>query len=199
MIEFDHIAVLCGRLEDGVAWVEEALGVPLAPGGRHEAFGTHNALLSLGGEEYLEVIAVDPEGAEPGRPRWFDLDRFQGQPRLARWVCRVDDLEAAVAAHPGAGVPMALQRGDYRWAMAVPEDGILPMNNMHPALIEWQGPHPAPKLPDQGVRLVELLVGHAEARELKGLGLEDARFRFLKGPTRMAARFDTPGGVKWLR
>ncbi|QDC09002.1 VOC family protein [Oceanicola sp. D3] len=199
MIEFDHIAVLCGRLEEGVAYVEEALAVALSPGGQHAAFGTHNALLSLGGEEYLEVIAVDPEAPKPGRARWFDLDRFEGQPRIARWVCRVDDLGAAVAAHPGAGVPLALTRGAYRWSMAVPEDGILPMNNMHPALMEWQGPHPAPALPDVGVRLAELLVGHAEARDLKLLGLEDTRFRFMRGPTRMAARFDTPGGVKWLR
>ncbi|MBS8229072.1 VOC family protein [Vannielia litorea] len=199
MIEFDHIAVLCGRLEDGVAYVEEALGVPLEAGGQHEAFGTHNALLSLGGEEYLEVIAVDPEAPKPGRPRWFDLDRFEGQPRIARWICRVDDIGAAVEARPGAGVPMPLARGAYRWVMAVPEDGILPMNNMHPALIEWQGPHPAPALPDRGVRLAELLVGHAEARELKALGLDDPRFRFMRGPTRMAARFETPEGVKWLR
>ncbi|MGR3793984.1 VOC family protein [Vannielia sp. SX4] len=199
MIEFDHIAVLCTRLEDGVAYVEEALGVPLAAGGKHEAFGTHNALLALGGEEYLEVIAVDPEGADPGRPRWFDLDRFQGQPRIARWVCRVDDLAAKVAERPGVGVPMALQRGEFRWEMAVPETGILPMNNMHPALIEWQGPHPAPRLPDEGVRLAELLVGHEEARGLKELGLDDPRLRFIRGPTRMAARFDTPDGPKWLR
>lgn len=199
MIAFDHIAVLCERLEDGVAHVEAALGVKLEPGGKHPDFGTHNALLSLGAEEYLEVIAVDPEAPAPGRARWFDLDRFEGQPRIARWVCRVDDLGAALKRHPGAGEAMDLRRGAYRWAMAVPEDGILPMNNIHPALIEWQGPHPAAALPDSGIRLAELLMGHAEARALGGLGLEDPRLRFMRGPTRMAARFDTAEGPKWLR
>ncbi|SIN80821.1 VOC family protein [Vannielia litorea] len=199
MIAFDHIAVLCERLEDGVAHVREALGVTCDPGGVHEAFGTHNALLSLGGEEYLEVIAVDPAGRAPGRPRWFDLDRFSGPPVLARWVCRVDDLDAAVAAHPGAGVPMALQRGAYRWAMAVPEDGILPLDNLHPALIEWQGPHPAPRLPERGLRLRRLIVAHPQVAVLDALGLDDARVTLTTGDTGLAAQIDTPDGPKWLR
>jgi len=199
MTAFDHIAVLCERLEEGVAHVEAALDLPVGPGGRHEAFGTHNALMRLGGEEYLEVIAVDPDAPAPGRPRWFDLDRFAGPPRLARWVCRVDDLAAAVAEAPEVGVPMDLARGDYRWAMAVPGDGVLPLDNLHPALIEWRGPHPAPALEDVGARLGRLIVGHAEVDRLDGLRLDDRRLLFTRAEEGLAAQIETPGGPKWLR
>ena len=58
---------------------------------------THNRLLGLG-DLYLEVIAADPSAPRPAWPRWFDLDRFTGAPRLTNWICACDDLEAAVAA-----------------------------------------------------------------------------------------------------
>jgi hypothetical protein len=47
-----------------VGWVEDRLGVSLEAGGRHSAFATHNRLLSLGPDCYLEVIAVDPDVLE---------------------------------------------------------------------------------------------------------------------------------------
>ena len=48
MAELDHFALSASTLEEGVAAVEAALGVPLAGGGRHEKMGTHNRLLGLG-------------------------------------------------------------------------------------------------------------------------------------------------------
>jgi hypothetical protein len=41
--------------------------------------------------------------------------------------------------------------------MAVPTDGKLPFGGLFPALIQWEGTaHPAPRLPDRGVRLLAL-------------------------------------------
>ena len=85
-LELDHIAVAGETLEAAVAHVEAALGVTLDPGGVHVEMGTHNRLLSLGPDLYLGVIAIDPEAAPPGRRRWFDLDRFDGLPRLHSWI-----------------------------------------------------------------------------------------------------------------
>lgn len=171
MLTFDHLAISCDSLAEGVAHVEAALGVTLAPGGEHAAMGTHNRLLSLGPEEYLEVIAINPDAPGPDQPRWFDIDNFAGSPRMTNWICRCDDLETAQAVAPqGAGVPWDLERGDLRWRMAVPADGKLPFQNCFPAMIQWQGPaHPAPRLPDHGIRMTGMTVTHPEADMLRAV------------------------------
>mgnify|MGYP006277190205 FL=1 len=192
---FDHLAVGCTRLADGVAHLEAALGVRLAPGGRHPDFGTHNRLLSLGPGEYLEVIAADPEAPAPGRPRWFDLDRFEGPPRLAAWIVRVPDLAAAGA----PGEILELARGAYRWRMAVPADGVLPVDGLHPAMIAWRGPHPADALPDAGCRLGALVLRHPEPARLAALpGADDPRVTVEAGPPGLSARIDCPNGPAWI-
>ncbi len=203
MLTFDHIAVSAETLADGVAWVEDRLGVPLAGGGQHPHMATHNRLLGLG-DLYLEVIAADPDAPRPAWPRWFDLDRFSGPPRLTNWVARCDDLDAEVAlSPPGIGVPVALSRGDFRWRMAVPRDGILPFDGAFPALIQWQGSaHPAPRLPDAGVRLIRLTLIHPQADALRdGLAgrLDDPRVVVEQGPEKaMQAEFATPHGTRRL-
>lgn len=196
MLRLDHLAISAERLEDGVALVERRLGVPMAGGGQHPAMGTHNRLLSLG-DLYLEVIAVDPAATPPGRPRWFDLDRFSGPPRLTTWIVATDEMEAALATGPqGWGAAMDLARGDYRWQMAVPGDGRLPFDGACPALIRWQGAlHPAPALPDHGLRLARLAVSHPQAAVLQAaLALDDPRVSFIPGPPGLSAVIDTPQG-----
>lgn len=196
MLRLDHLAISAVSLAEGVALVEAALGVPMAGGGQHPAMGTHNRLLGLG-DLYLEVIAVDPEAPAPARPRWFDLDRFSGPPRLTTWIVATDDMPSALATGPaGWGSPMALARGDYRWQMAVPDDGRLPFDNTCPALIQWEGAlHPAAALPDQGLRLARLRITHPRADALRAaLALDDPRVTFATGPVGLHAVIDTPRG-----
>ena len=200
---FDHLAVSAMALDEGVAAVEAALGVRLQGGGQHPHMATHNRLLGLG-DLYLEVIAADPSTPHPAWPRWFDLDRFNGPPRLTNWIAACDDLEAAVAASPpGVGVPVDLQRGDYRWRMAVPADGRLPFDGCFPALIQWQGAlHPAGALPDSGVRLTRLEIAHPQAAALRAAlagRLSDKRVVIVAGPAKaMRASFATPNGLRVL-
>lgn len=203
MLTFDHIAVSAETLEEGVAAVEAALGVALAGGGQHPHMATHNRLLGLG-DLYFEVIAADPLAPRPKWPRWFDLDNFSGAPRLTNWVCRSENLTADLAACPdGTGIPVALQRGDYRWSMAVPADGKLPFDGCFPALIQWHGDlHPARALPDVGVRLTRLEIAHPEATALKAALaplFADPRVILTEGPAKeMRATFSTPHGTRVL-
>ncbi len=200
-LRFDHLAVSALTLAEGVTAVETALGVALAGGGQHPHMATHNRLLGLG-DLYLEVIAADPSAPAPAWPRWFDLDHFSGAPRLTNWVAGCDDLDAALAdSPPGTGVPVDLQRGDYRWRMAVPADGKLPFDGAFPALIQWQGAlHPANALPEAGVRLTQLEISHPQAQDLrKTLALHDPRVHIVPGPTKaMRATFTTPHGPRVL-
>lgn len=201
---FDHLAVSAKTLAEGVATVEAALGVPLAGGGKHDHMSTHNRLLSLG-DLYLEVIAVDPAAPNPAWPRWFDLDNFHGNPRLTNWIAACDDLAAAMAQAPqGIGIATQLQRGDYRWQMAIPADGKLPFDGGYPALIHWQGTlHPARALPESGVRLSRLEISHPEAAALKAAlapNFTDPRVVLMQGSQiSFAAEFATPHGPRILQ
>jgi hypothetical protein len=193
--------VSAASLDEGAAAVEAALGVTLSAIGHHAHMATHNRLLGLGPGLYLEVIAIDPDAPKPAWPRWFDLDRFTGPPRVTNWVCRTDDLAAALAAAPtGTGVATALSRGDFRWRFGIPTSGVLPFADAYPALIEWQGDlHPADRLPDQGIRLTRFGVTCPDADALRAaLPLADPRVTIATGPKGFRATFDTPHGVRVL-
>ena len=202
-MRLDHLAVSAATLAEGTAHVEAALGIVLAPGGRHDRMGTHNRLLGLG-DIYLEVIATDPDAPEPAWPRWFDLDNFAGPPRLTNWIAACEDLGSEVASSPaGTGVPVAFERGDLRWQMAVPATGRLPFEDAFPALIQWLGPaHPTQRLPDAGVRLIQIEIAHPQANALRGAlagRISDPRVVIVAGPQKaMRARFATPHGTRQL-
>ena len=204
MLELDHIVVSAKTLAKGVSAIEAALGVTLAPGGEHALMGTHNRLLSLGPGAYLEVIAVNPAAPPPGWPRWFDLDRFTGPPRLTNWVARCADLTAALAGSPaGVGRAHDLQRGDFRWHMGIPEDGCLPFGGAFPGLIEWQGGlHPADRLPDADCRLARLTLRHPQAAALRAAlegRIADGRLVIETGPDKaFEALIETPQGMRML-
>lgn len=201
MWALDHLAVSAATLVEGVAHVEAALGVRLGPVGQHAYMSTHNRLLGLGPSEYLEVIAIAPEAPAVPHPRWFRLDEFRGPPRLTNWICRVADLEAALAVAPqGAGRAVSLSRGDFSWRMGVPTDGRLPYDDRFPALIEWQGGlKPQDRLADSGCRLFRLEVAHPEVDALRAcLALSDPRVHYVSGPAALRATFKTPHGERHL-
>jgi hypothetical protein len=203
----DHLVVGAQRLSQGCDWVESALGVRPQPGGRHVAMGTHNALLRLGPRLFLEVIAVDPDGTAPQRPRWFDLDEPRMRatlaegPHLIHYVARTGDVAALAAQSPidlGAILPMA--RGDHRWQITVPADGHLPGRGLVPTLIQWpDARHPAELLPDHGLSLVALAGEHPDPAPIRAavarLGLADSvKVTYGQSP-RLAAMIRTRRGV----
>ncbi|WP_298919813.1 VOC family protein [uncultured Roseobacter sp.] len=203
MMQLDHLAVAGETLAEACKHVEQSLGVKMQPGGRHAVFHTHNALLGLEGGLYLEAIAIDPSAPQPQRPRWFDLDRFEGPARLTNWICRSEDMERTLADLPkGLGAPVALSRGDLRWRMAVPGSGLLPYDNCAPALIQWETPtHPATLLVPSEVRLMRLTIRHPEAEAIKASFepfLSDDRISYEVGPVGLLADFDTPHGPRVL-
>ncbi|WP_425099047.1 VOC family protein [Tropicibacter sp. S64] len=170
-MELDHIAVAGETLEEAVDHIEARLGRVMRPGGHHARFATHNALLGIDPLLYVEAIAIDPQAPPPSDARWFGLDDFCGPARLATWICRVPDLDAALAALPMAGRRVELARGSLRWAMAVPEDGRLPFDGLFPALIQWYpgAPTPGHVLASDGMTLTRLSVCHPEAAALNAL------------------------------
>lgn len=208
-VEPDHLVIVANDLRTGSDWIEERLGVRPQPGGKHVAMGTHNAVLSLGERFYLEVIAVDPDGVRPKRPRWFDLDEPRMRaalaegPYLAHWVARTRDIDIAAARLPDLGVPTAMARGDMKWRMTIPDDGHRPGRGLVPTLIQWpDARHPTDSMPDSHCRLVAVAGEHpdpaAVRAELATLGLsETMKVTYGKSP-RIAAMIRTARGVAAL-
>ena len=211
--ELDHIVIACADLNDGVEWVEQRLGARPLAGGKHVAMGTHNALLKLGERAYLEVIATDPDGVTPARPRWFSLDEPEMQtslaagPRLITWAVRCESLASACARVPDLGEILSMSRSEFRWHIAVPETGSLAWGGVLPTAIQWLPAddgtvhHPCDVLEDSGCELVRLQLSHPAAvlgtngimgmfRALKIMGPVD----LAPGPKMLAATIRTPRG-----
>lgn len=185
MAEIDHIVVGARTLEEGAAFVERLLGVRPGPGGAHEGAGTHNLLLGLGPDCYLEVIAVDPNQPDPAEARPFDLDQpdtrmmLEAEPRLLAYVARTTALDAVVARLGASrgGKVREMRRGDLSWRIAFPPQRQ-DMDNLIPALIQWEGAGATGRLPDSGCRLVALEGEHPDAGAVRTAlatrGLEEA-------------------------
>lgn len=173
MAEIDHIVLGARTLEEGATFVERLLGVKPQPGGTHDGAGTHNMLLGLGPDCYLEIIAPDPSQPEPPHPRLFDLDdpatrlMLEAEPRLLTWVARTASMDAVMARlGPRGGQVRDMKRGDLAWRFAMPPQRQ-DMDNLIPAMIEWRGERAGKRLHDSQLRLTGLEAEHPDAEALR--------------------------------
>jgi hypothetical protein len=168
----DHILLGAPDLDAGVAFVEEHTGVRAAFGGVHPGAGTRNALLSLGRNRYLEIIAPDP--AQPATADVRDLRTLE-QPALVGWAAHPGDIEAFAQRLKSEGIeavgpkPGSRKRPDGRvlnWkTLALKDDA----GGLFPFFIEWgaNSIHPSVDAP-QGCTL-ELFEAIAADRAAAGL------------------------------
>ncbi len=213
MIKLDHIVIACHTLQQGIEYIQDELGVVIPKGGFHATMGTHNHLMQLGDEAYLELIAINPDAAIPTHPRWFALDEalmresLHQKPRLITWVMNTSDIQSVKqAAEFDIGTPTELQRNNLRWQIALTDDGRLLGNGMLPYVIQWHSqPHPSRGMADLGCRLVSLDIYHNRVEWLEsnlnsiGAGhLVQIKQIADSEPPYLSATIETPGGVKPL-
>lgn len=174
---FDHLAVVAADLEAGADWARERLGVDMDIGGAHPKMGTHNRLTRTGADNFLEIIAIDPERADPGRVRWYRMDdpavreMTKTRPRPLSWVVATDDLDAVLGLARDLGLDLGeavqVSRGDLTWRITVRDDGDLPEGGTLPVFIQWpEGPHPASRMPDLGLSISKLVLRHPDPEHL---------------------------------
>lgn len=179
-MRLDHLVVGCTDLVQGEAWLAERLGFAASGGGEHLQYGTHNRLWRLDGHRYLELIACKP-GPSAAQTPPFGLSqsavqaRLAERPRLLTWVARVDprdSRERVWAACPGLSDPVAVQRGDFHWHLAIARDSGLCDGGAIPHLIWWQPPHPTDVLPPLGLALETLSLRAPDRDRLASLAAQ---------------------------
>lgn len=205
--QVDHIVYATPDLDLGIRQMEELLGITATPGGRHPGWGTHNALISLGPDSYLEIIGPDPGSPKPEQPRPFQIDGVSA-PRLVTWAAKGSRLAELVSRAKQQGLllgdVMSMSRrtpdGELlSWQLTNPlviaADGIIPF------FIDWGSTrHPA-TVAAQGACLVSLRAEHPDAAQVTGsldaLGLA---LPVAAGPKPMLlATIDCPKGRVELR
>ncbi len=180
MLRFDHFAVGASTLDAGNQWAKRNLGIEVPPGGQHLQMATHNLVTATGADTYLEVIAVDPAGVAPRRPRWFGLDdariieRLASSPAPLAWVASTMDLEDECRTARELGIdvgrPVAMSRDGLSWRMALTDDGFPALGGAAPLIIEWPpGEHVAGRMVDLGIRIREISIETPHADQLNEL------------------------------
>jgi len=203
----DHLVYATNDLDRGIAQIEALLGIRAAIGGRHAAWGTRNALVSLGPRCYLEIIAPDPGHSPASAARPFGLQGL-GPSRLVTWVANGSGLEEIRDGAARQGVVLGdvlsgeRQRPDggvLHWTLTDPAcvvaDGLVPF------FIDWgQSPHPSQVAP-QGATLVSLRAEHPDADLVRGkLRVLDLALPVGPGPVpALIATIDCPHGKLVLR
>jgi hypothetical protein len=92
----DHLLWGAPDLDAEVSAFARRSGVQPAPGGVHPGRGTRNALLSLGSNQYLEIVAPDPEQEPSGSSRGKSLARLP-HAQLVAWAAKARNAEETVS------------------------------------------------------------------------------------------------------
>lgn len=189
---FDHIMVACADLRQSSDWFEANTVVRPVFGGKHTGRGTQNALVGLGNNQYLELIAPDPDQKDV-IDTWDQAmrDRYKTAGRIVLWIALTPD----VAKHSAAGratagdlwplcEPFPFRRETpegqvLEWSLSTPQTPTgFAAGGCLPWLSQFFGPdelHPAATAP-KGLELVELRVYHPDpdaiTRALAAVGID---------------------------
>ena len=171
----DHLVYATPDITATMEAITGLLGVTPAVGGRHPAWATRNALLTLGPRCYLEIIGPDDQGPPVFPLRPFAMDSLSA-PRLVTWVAAGADLGQIVTSARRWDVQLGRVEARSRllpdgseltWTMtdlfAPREGGVIPY------FIDWgDSPHPAAGAP-AGCVLLGLRAEHPNAERVRGI------------------------------
>ncbi len=165
--EIDHLVYVVKDLEAAMIWFEIKLGCQVTFGGYHTTQGTKNALINLGNQCYLEILAIDGNTSIPA-PRWMGIDVFD-EPQLTRWSLKSTDLQHDSQILKKYNPQMGEIKGGQRktssgnqltWEMIMPL--AKPAVEIIPFMTDWQqsAVHPTGQLPEE-CELIELELTHS--------------------------------------
>jgi hypothetical protein len=123
--------------------------------GSHPGRGTHNALLALGPDAYLEILAPDPSQEMPVSLASIGLSETRSA-RMVAWAIGSRDLDGVIEGADAAGYPMtgptpgereAPDGTQLSWRTVSFTDPLL-AGGLAPFFVDWTGSeHPASTAP----------------------------------------------------
>jgi len=152
--KIDHIVYCVPNLEEAIIHFKNKLGVNATIGGKHSLKGTKNALIHLGEQCYLELLAIDDHNHGVSPPRWMGIDLVK-KPQITRWAIQsdhlIDDQKIVQTYNPLMGIIEEGQRRTpdnilLKWQMTLPL--AEPEVELIPFLLNWENSahHPTDKM-----------------------------------------------------
>jgi hypothetical protein len=187
--QVDHIILGTARLDEGIDAFAERTGVRPVFGGNHPGRGTRNALVALGGGQYLEILAPQPDA--PPSEAVTHLRQLAELTPIG-WAVSTTDVEATIRAlrhngfdtsPPSRGSRMRPDGTTLEWTTL----GITkPQFEGAPFFIRWstQSVHPSRDSPT-GCNLTDLTLGVPDRTEPQRL----IALLGLRAGVRSASRF----------
>jgi hypothetical protein len=166
MHKLDHIVLGASSLEKGTNFVENKLNTKLSDVGYHDFMGTHNRVIKVDKDIYLEVIAINPSSKAPKEDRWFNLDspklqqKLANSPQIIGYVVETGDKEILKYFN----TPIKASRGIFKWTFAMPNLESDFLNNefiqkgIIPSLISWKSNRPVIQMKDNQFTLNKIEV-----------------------------------------
>ncbi len=195
----DHFVVAIRDLDTGMSAFEALTGVCPAYGGEHPSLGTHNALVSLGANRYLEILAPRPGAVLD--PFFGAASRYETLTPIL-WAVATDDLDSVyqsitaagfAASEPSLGSRRTDDGDTIRWSMITMGDAA---PAVAPFCIQWTADtrHPSLSSP-AGCSLASFTARSPDDRDLgRLLGLFGFPLTVNRGSAAMIIDLESPNG-----
>lgn len=171
----DHIVYCVTDLNQACQNFCDKTGIMPSEGGRHLDKGTCNALVRIGVETYLEILAIDINNKNIKSERWMGIDKIK-ENRVTRWAIKSNriskDADQLNRFNPELGIIEKGKRilrdgSSLEWTLTDP--GSSPAISIIPFLLHWgASSHPTNHIPFE-CRLSELKFSHPTAYKFSTL------------------------------
>lgn len=175
MRRIDHVVYCVPNLDEAVQSIHNLTGIKPIIGGKHQTKGTKNALLNLGNQCYLEILAVDKDNKKIKENRWMGIDHIEGHAQMTRWSMKGNiiekDSQILKEFNPKMGVidegsRKTSNKSLLKWQMILPLSS--PKVEIMPFVTDWteSKSHPTDNL-KEGCTLIKLQFEHPEPNKIQ--------------------------------
>jgi hypothetical protein len=197
MAKLDHIMYGVPDLTKAIPGFAGLTGIEPAIGGAHPGRGTRNALMSLGDDQYLEIIAPDPDQDLTGNMGGELLEKANSG--IRGWAVATDNLEAVSKTVTAQGwSPQPIIDMSRTTPDGVRLDWQLMFVTGHkllPFFIDWKdSPHPALSTPG-GCSLLEFSISTPDPGQYQAtMDALQIQIEVVSGKQEISAQLKTPAG-----